>query len=63
MGMKRHEVIEIMIETVNTYNRNLMAQSKLSQEEITKGIDGQYQALQHMMGLIYDDLEVQGVFK
>jgi hypothetical protein len=62
MGMKRHEVIEIMIETVNTYNRNLMAQSNLSQEEITKGIDGQYPALQHMMGLIYDDLEVQGVF-
>ena len=61
--MKRHEVIEIMIETVNTYNRNLMSQSKLSQEEITKGIDGQYPALQHMMGLIYDDLEVQGVFK
>ena len=61
--MKRHEVIEIMIETVNTYNRNLMAQTKLSQEEITKGIDGQYPALQHMMGLIYDDLEVQGVFK
>ena len=40
-----------------------MAQTKLSQEEITKGIDGQYPALQHMMGLIYDDLEVQGVFK
>ena len=63
MGMKRHEVIEIMIETVNTYNRNLMAQSKLSQEEITKGIDGQYPALQHMMGLIYDDLEMKDVFK
>lgn len=61
--MKRHEVIEIMIETVNTYNRNLMSQSKLSQEEITKGIDGQYPALQHMMGLIYDDLEMKDVFK
>lgn len=61
--MKRHEVIEIMIETVNTYNRNLMAQSNLSQEEITKGIDGQYPALQHMMGLIYDDLEMKDVFK
>ena len=62
MGRKRHEVIEIMIETVNNYNRNLMAQSNLSQEEITKGIDGQYLALHHMMGLIYDDLESQGVF-
>ena len=61
--MKRHEVIEIMIETVNVYNRNLMAQSNLSQEDITKGIDGQYPALQHMMGLIYDDLEVRDVFK
>jgi hypothetical protein len=63
MGMIRHEVIEIMIETVNNYNRNLMAQSNLSQEDIKKGIDGQYPALQHMMGLIYDDLEVQDVFK
>ena len=63
MGMIRHEVIEIMIETVNTYNRNLMAQSNLSELEIKKGIDGQYPALAHMMGLIYDDLEVQGVFK
>ena len=63
MDMKRHEVIEIMIETVNNYNRNLMAQSSLSQEDIKKGIDGQYPALQHMMGLIYDDLEMKDVFK
>jgi hypothetical protein len=63
MGMTRHEVIEIMIETVNNYNRNLMAQSKMSQEDIKKNIDSQYPALQHMMGLIYDDLEVQNVFK
>jgi hypothetical protein len=63
MGMIRHEVIEIMIETVNEYNRNLMLQSNLSQQEIKKGIDGQYPALQHMMGLIYDDLEMKDVFK
>lgn len=61
--MKRHEVIEIMIETINNYNRSLMAQSKLSQVEIEKGIDGQYPALLHMMGLIYDDLEMKDVFK
>jgi hypothetical protein len=63
MGMTRHEVIEIMIETVNGYNINLMKQAKLSDEDITKNIDGQYPALQHMMGLIYDDLEVKDVFK
>jgi len=63
MGMIRHEVIEIMIETVNVYNRNLMKQAKMSDADIVKNIDGQYPALQHMMGLIYDDLEVQGVFK
>ena len=61
--MTRHEVIETMIETVNNYNKNLMAQSKMSQEDIKKNIDSQYPALQHMMGLIYDDLEVQNVFK
>jgi len=62
MGMTRHEVIEIMIETVNVYNRNLMKQAKMSDADIVKNIDGQYPALQHMMGLIYDDLESQGVF-
>ena len=62
MGMKRHEVIEIMIETVNVYNINLMKQAKMSDEEITKNIDGQYPALQNMFGLIYDDLEIKGVF-
>jgi hypothetical protein len=63
MGMIRHEVIETMIRTVNNYNINLMRQAKLSEEDINKNIDGQYPALQHMMGLIYDDLEVQNVFK
>jgi glycyl-tRNA synthetase beta subunit len=63
MGMKRHEVIEIMIETVNVYNRNLMKQAKMSDADIVKNIDGQYPALQHMMGLIYDDLEMKDVFK
>ena len=61
--MKRHEVIEIMIETVNVYNRNLMKQAKMSDADIVKNIDGQYPALQHMMGLIYDDLEMKDVFK
>ena len=60
--MNRHEVIEIMIETVNGYNINLMKQAKMSDEDIVKNIDGQYPALQHMMGLIYDDLEVKGAF-
>jgi hypothetical protein len=62
MGMTRHEVIEIMIETVNGYNINLMKQAKMNDADIAKNIDGQYPALQHMMGLIYDDLEVKGVF-
>jgi len=61
--MIRHEVIEIMINTVNQYNRNLMAQAKMSDADITKNIDGQYPALQNMFGLIYDDLENKGVFK
>jgi hypothetical protein len=63
MGMTRHEVIEIMIETVNAYNVNLMKQAKMSDADITKNIDAQYPALQHMFGLIYDDLEVRDVFK
>lgn len=61
--MTRHEVIEIMIETVNTYNINLMKQAKMSDADITKNIDGQYVALQHMFNLIYENLEQQGAFK
>ena len=61
--MTRHEVIEIMIETVNGYNINLMKQAKMNDADITKNIDGQYPALQNMFGLIYDDLEIKGVFK
>jgi len=60
--MNRHEVIDIMIETVNAYNVNLMKQTKMSDSDIQKNIDGQYPALQHMFGLIYDDLEVKGAF-
>jgi hypothetical protein len=63
MGMTRHEVIQIMIETVNTYNINLMKQAKMSDADITKNIDGQYVALQHMFNLIYENLEQQGAFK
>lgn len=61
--MTRQEVIEIMIKTVNAYNRNLMAQEKMNEHEITRNIDSQYPALQYMFGLIYDDLEMQDVFK
>jgi hypothetical protein len=60
--MKRHEVIEIMIDTVNAYNTNLMRQTGMNQPDILQNIDSQYPALQHMFGLIYDDLEVKGVF-
>lgn len=60
--MTREYIIETMIETVNVYNINLMKQSNLSEEEITKNVDSQYPALLHMFGLIYDDLEVKGVF-
>ena len=61
--MTRQEIIETMIETVNDYNINLMKQAKLTDADIAKNIDSQYPALQHMMGLIYDDLEVRDVFK
>jgi hypothetical protein len=61
--MTRQEVIETMIDTVNAYNVNLMKQAKLNDTDITKNIDSQYPALQHMFGLIYDDLEIKNFFK
>ena len=61
--MNKEEVIEVMIQTVNNYNVNLMMQAKLSQEDITKNIDMQYPALHHMFSLIYNDLEEKNAFK
>ena len=61
--MTRQEVIEVMIKTVNLYNTNLMRQAKMNDADIAKNIDAQYPALQHMFGLIYDDLEIQDAFK
>jgi hypothetical protein len=63
MDMNREEVLAIMIDTVNEYNYNLMVQAKMNNADITKNIDGQYPALHHMMGLIYDDLAKHDVFK
>lgn len=63
MGMTKEDIIETMIQTVNGYNTNLMLQSKMSQDEITKNLDSQYPALHYMFNLIYDDLEVKNVFK
>ena len=60
--MTKEEVIDIMIETVNAYNINLMRQSKMSEEDITKNIDSQYQALHYMFGMIYDDLDAKNAF-
>ena len=40
-----------------------MTQAKMTEADIKKNIDGQYPALQHMMGLIYDDLDMKDVFK
>ncbi len=61
--MTKEEVIQTMIDTVNVYNINLMKQAKMSEDEITKNIDGQYPALHYMFTLIYDDLEVKDAFK
>lgn len=61
--MIRHEVIEIMIDTVNAYNFNLMKQAKMSDDDITKNFAEQYPALLNMFGLIYDDLAKKDVFK
>ena len=60
--MTKEEVIQTMIDTVNAYNINLMKQAKMSEDEITKNIDGQYPALHYMFNMIYEDLEVKGVF-
>ena len=60
--MTREEIIETMIDTVNTYNIGLMKEAKASDQQIADAVASQRPAFENMFALIYKDLETKGAF-
>ncbi len=60
--MTREDIINIMIDTVNTYNANFGRHNGMSDQEIANAIVEQRPAFEYMFGLVYDDLVAAGVF-
>ena len=61
--MTKEEIINTMIDTVNTFNAKLAKESGLSDQAIADTIVSQRPAFEHMFGLIYDSLDKKSVFK
>ncbi len=55
--MNKEQILEIMIDTVNEYNFNLMVQQGMDDAKIKETLEGQRPALEHMFGMIYQKLE------
>jgi polyhydroxyalkanoate synthesis regulator phasin len=58
--MKKDEVIEIMIYTVNNYNIEGAEKAGLTYEQIQNMLDSTRPGLVDMFNLIYDDLVKKG---
>jgi polyhydroxyalkanoate synthesis regulator phasin len=58
--MKKEEVVEIMIYTVNNYNIEGAEKAGMSYDQIQNMVDTLRPGLLHMFGLIYDDLVKKG---
>ena len=59
--MKKEEVVEIMIYTVNNYNIEGAEKAGLDYDQIQNMLDASRPGLVHMFNLIYDDLVKKGV--
>lgn len=58
--MKKEQVVEIMIYTVNNYNIEQAEKAGANYDQIQQMLDSQRQPLLNMCGLIYDDLVKKG---
>ena len=58
--MKKEEVVEIMIYTVNNYNIEGAEKAGLTYEQIQNMLDSTRPGLEHMFNMIYDDLVKKG---
>jgi hypothetical protein len=60
MGMNKEEIIDLMLESINTDNREICKQSGMSDEDAQKQIDQSQQALVFMVSNIYQKLKERG---
>jgi hypothetical protein len=59
--MKKNEVVEIMIYTVNNYNIEGAERAGLDHDQIQNMLDSSRPGLEYMFSRIYDDLVKKGV--
>ncbi len=59
--MKKEDIVEIMIYTVNNYNIEGAEKAGLTYDQIQNMLDSTRPGLLSMFGMIYDDLVKKGV--
>jgi hypothetical protein len=61
MGMNKEEIIDLMLDSINSDNKEICKQSGMSDEDAQKQIDQSQQALVFMVSNIYQKLKERGV--
>lgn len=59
--MNKEEIIDLMLDSINSDNREICKQSGMSDEDAQKQIDQSQQALVFMVSNIYQKLKERGV--
>lgn len=60
MGMNKEEIIDLMLDSINSDNKEICKQSGMSDEDTQKQIDQSQQALVFMVSNIYQKLKEGG---
>lgn len=61
--MNREQAIKLMEDQFNAGNRDLASQAGMSEEEINKKLEEGSQAINHLLTLVYDAMNVNGLLK
>lgn len=60
MGMNKEEIIDLMLDSINSDNKEICKQSGMSEEDTQKQIDQSQQSLVFMVSNIYQKLKESG---
>jgi hypothetical protein len=61
--MYRDEIVQLMCDTVNTYNRSLVDAGAITSQEMESFIEQGAEQLKYMNGLLHDVLKDNGVIQ
>ena len=61
--MYREEVVQLMCNTVNNYNRGMIAMGMMTAEQVEAFINENAASLEYMNGLLYDTLKEHGIIQ